>query len=262
MASSRPVTNANHRNPTGPRPKHLPGGPLDAPPRAGCLPGPAENEDEGAMRQWTDGGRRSSSRSLAPRPRAGPGAWLRARLRVVFAGFFLDVVSVARRIPCPPQQPCLFWCFRTATRKTSSHAPRLGGGECARLSKDQFVSTQETRERIESEISPLQDIAQENPWDECRNYQLPEAHGVVGFISPVSQPFCGTCNRMRLTADGKFHLCLLKDNHLDLRKTLREGGTARDIQDILLRAVRLKPVGHELGRGVSGEKRSMYQIGG
>ena len=47
---------------------------------------------------------------------------------------------------------------------------------------------------------------------------------MVGFISPVSEPYCGTCNRMRLTADGKLHLCLLNDDELDLKKALRGGG--------------------------------------
>ena len=86
---------------------------------------------------------------------------------------------------------------------------------------------------------------------------------MIGFISPVSEPYCGTCNRMRLTADGKFHLCLLNDD-----ETRRAQGDSlrrrrwRRLRDILMRAVELKPTGHHLLEGRSTHDRSMYQIGG
>ena len=87
---------------------------------------------------------------------------------------------------------------------------------------------------------------------------------MIGFISPVSEPYCGTCNRMRLTADGKFHLCLLNDDELDVRKALRSnsGDVIADVARILKRAVELKPTGHHLLEGRSTQDRSMYQIGG
>ena len=85
---------------------------------------------------------------------------------------------------------------------------------------------------------------------------------MVGFISPVSEPYCGTCNRMRLTADGKFHLCLLHDDEVDVKAVLRGGGNQADVEVILARAVALKPTGHALRRGVYTEDRRMYQIGG
>ena len=90
------------------------------------------------------------------------------------------------------------------------------------------------------------------------------ARGVIGFISPVSEPYCGTCNRMRLTADGKFHLCLLNDDELDVRKALRSSSrdVIGDVARILKRAVELKPTGHHLLEGRSTHDRSMYQIGG
>ena len=97
------------------------------------------------------------------------------------------------------------------------------------------------------------------------NCARPNALGVIGFISPVSEPYCGTCNRMRLTADGKFHLCLLNDNELDVRNALRSGkgdGGLEAIAKILVRAVAGKPTGHHLLEGRSTQDRSMYQIGG
>ncbi len=140
----------------------------------------------------------------------------------------------------------------------------LGGGECARLSVKRYVSNIETRRRIESAFGPLSELPSDNPADEAQNFKLAGARGVVGFISPVSEPYCGTCNRMRLTADGKFHLCLLNDDEMDVRKALRSG--AADVEQqvgaILIRAVQHKPTGHHLLEGRSTRERSMYQIGG
>jgi cyclic pyranopterin phosphate synthase len=66
---------------------------------------------------------------------------------------------------------------------------------------------------------------------------------------------------MRLTADGKFHLCLLNDDELDVREALRTGGRAA-ITDVLLRAVAAKPVGHHLAENKTIERREMFQLGG
>lgn len=141
----------------------------------------------------------------------------------------------------------------------------LGGGECASLSIKRYVSNIETRRRIEAVLGPMAELESTDPSDEARNYRIAGARGVLGFISPVSEPYCGSCNRMRLTADGKFHLCLLNDDELDVRKALRshngDGGVA-DVARILMRAVAVKPTGHHLLEGRSTKDRSMYQIGG
>jgi len=138
----------------------------------------------------------------------------------------------------------------------------LGGGECAKLAVSQYVSNKDTRRRIEEALGSLTMLPDQHPADESLNFRLPNARGVVGMISPVSQPYCGNCNRMRLTADGKFHLCLLNDDEIDLRGALRNGGSERVIQSLLLRAVAAKPTGHHLERGISTEDRNMYQLGG
>jgi cyclic pyranopterin phosphate synthase len=67
---------------------------------------------------------------------------------------------------------------------------------------------------------------------------------------------------MRLTADGRFHLCLLNDDELDVRAALRGGGGVEAVSGILLRAVRGKPTGHRLDVGRSTREREMFQIGG
>ena len=138
----------------------------------------------------------------------------------------------------------------------------LGGGETAHVALSQFVPSGETRHRIEAELGPLVPVEGQDPADEARNFRFEGGGGVVGFISPVSEPYCGSCNRMRLTADGKFHLCLLSDDELDVKKALRNGGGPDDVAEILLRAVGLKPTGHRLDEGVSPQSRSMFQIGG
>src|SRR5258708_14910786 len=122
----------------------------------------------------------------------------------------------------------------------------------------------EPRRRIEAVLGPMTEIDAANPSDEARNYAMPSARGVIGFISPVSEPYCGTCNRMRLTADGKFHLCLLNDDELDVRRALRSPGrdAVGEVARILKRAVELKPTGHHLLEGRSTHERSMYQICG
>ncbi len=139
----------------------------------------------------------------------------------------------------------------------------LGGGETARLALTQFVPSRETRDRIEAELGPLEPLVNASAADEARNFRFADGSpGVVGFISPVSEPYCGACNRMRLTADGKLHLCLLNDHELDVKAALRKGGGESAVAAILGRAVAQKPTGHRLDEGISTEDRSMFQIGG
>jgi cyclic pyranopterin phosphate synthase len=138
----------------------------------------------------------------------------------------------------------------------------LGGGETAHVALSQFVPSAETRRRIEQALGPLEPLPNASPSDEARNFRFATGRGVVGFISPVSEPYCGACNRMRLTADGRFHLCLLNDDELDVKRALREGGGEEAVREILLAAVGQKPTGHRLDEGVSTRGRSMFQIGG
>ncbi|HEY1017339.1 MAG TPA: GTP 3',8-cyclase MoaA [Herpetosiphonaceae bacterium] len=98
--------------------------------------------------------------------------------------------------------------------------------------------------------------------DPARTYRIPGAKGTLGFISSVSDPFCSTCNRMRLTADGKLHLCLLRDNELDLRGPLRAGIDDAGLEALVREAVFAKPWGHGLPDGVRPTLRGMSQLGG
>jgi len=138
----------------------------------------------------------------------------------------------------------------------------FGVGECAQVARTALVPTAETMARIEAALGRLTPMPAASAADESRNFRLPAAAGVVGFISPVSEPYCDACNRMRLTADGRFHFCLLHDDELDVRGVLRAGGSQADVERILRAAVAAKPVGHALARGESTRTRDMVQIGG
>ncbi len=138
----------------------------------------------------------------------------------------------------------------------------LGTDDCARLSLSQYVPNPETKARIERELGTLEALPPRDLSDESRNFKLPHGRGIVGFISPVSDPYCGHCNRMRLTADGKLHLCLLHDDEIDLRPALRNGHGEEGIERILRQAITVKPTGHQLDQGISTRNRNMFQLGG
>ena len=127
---------------------------------------------------------------------------------------------------------------------------------------EHYVSSDEIRSRIEQRLGPLFALNEGQLEGEARVFRLAGAEGTVGFISPVSNPYCDDCNRMRLTADGRLRMCLLSDKEINFRRTLRNGGVHQDLVNLFERAIRAKPVGHELQRGVHPAERTMSQIGG
>lgn len=97
---------------------------------------------------------------------------------------------------------------------------------------------------------------------EARVYAVPGLPGAVGFISPVSAPFCAGCNRVRLTADGMLRLCLLREQEADVRAALRRGLDDTALGDFLLAVIHRKPWGHGLADGQVALNRAMSEIGG
>jgi cyclic pyranopterin phosphate synthase len=136
----------------------------------------------------------------------------------------------------------------------------LGGP--AEIALNLYVSTQESIERIQLVLGPLFPLNDGEIVGEARLFRLAGARGTVGFISPVSRPYCDSCNRMRLTADGRIRLCLLSEEELDFRDVLRGGGAHQDLVKLFQRAIWAKPVGHELEKGIHPANRTMSQIGG
>lgn len=126
----------------------------------------------------------------------------------------------------------------------------------------QIITARQIQERIESEQGKME-IANGGKLDgEARLFRFPGAKGEVGFISSVTQPFCASCTRARLTADGRLRLCLLREKEVDLLAPLRAGATLDDLRQLILDGVWEKPWGHGLADGVIPLNRVMNEIGG
>jgi len=92
---------------------------------------------------------------------------------------------------------------------------------------------------------------------------LPGARGKIGFIAPMSWHFCGSCNRLRLTADGKIRSCLFSNVEMDIKPPLRRGASKKELIEYFTSAVKRKPRRHKLnGTSPSQSGRGMYAIGG
>jgi cyclic pyranopterin phosphate synthase len=130
------------------------------------------------------------------------------------------------------------------------------------LQRAQVVTAREMMEHISQALAPLQPANDGRLDGEARLFQLPGAIGQVGFISSVSIPFCASCSRVRLTADGKLRLCLLKEKEVDLLTPLRAGATLAELRTLILDGVWHKPWGHDLAHGEVPLNRVMSEIGG
>jgi cyclic pyranopterin phosphate synthase len=126
----------------------------------------------------------------------------------------------------------------------------------------QVVAAQEMRARIEAALGPLAPVDGGKLDGEARLYRLPDGLGDVGFISSVTEPFCASCTRARLTADGKLRMCLLREYEVDLLTPLRSGATLDDLKALINKAVWRKPWGHGLAHNVVALNRVMSEIGG
>jgi cyclic pyranopterin phosphate synthase len=84
----------------------------------------------------------------------------------------------------------------------------------------------------------------------------------IGFITPISQHFCDTCNRVRLAVDGTLYMCLGQDHKFELRPLLRDGATDKELQDAIVRAIALKPERHEFNDKPEQIVRFMSMTGG
>jgi cyclic pyranopterin phosphate synthase len=130
------------------------------------------------------------------------------------------------------------------------------------LQQGQVVRAQEMIERIQNNLGPLDPVNGGKLDGEARLYRLPGGMGDVGFISSVSMPFCASCTRARLTADGRLRLCLLREKEVDLLTPLRQGATLEDLRQLILDGIWLKPWGHGLAQGDVPLNRVMSEIGG
>ena len=130
------------------------------------------------------------------------------------------------------------------------------------LQTNQVVKASEMHTRIQSVLGPMEVVNGGKLDGEARLFRLPEAQGDLGFISSVTEPFCASCNRARLTADGRLRLCLLREGEVDLLTPLRSGATLEELRQLILDGIWRKPWGHGLDDGVIPLNRVMSEIGG
>jgi GTP 3',8-cyclase len=134
----------------------------------------------------------------------------------------------------------------------------------ARQRHDQlFMGIDDVRRQVEA-IGELEEIPQIQTRGPAAYVRLAGARGRIGFIAAVSHHFCKTCNRLRLTADGKLRACLFAEEEIDIRGPLRGGASPNELQQIIRAAAAAKPKGHTLNednaKRVNG--RIMQAIGG
>ncbi|HEX4002082.1 MAG TPA: GTP 3',8-cyclase MoaA [Candidatus Acidoferrales bacterium] len=127
--------------------------------------------------------------------------------------------------------------------------------------RDSVVTGAEVLSRISARW-PLVPVAHERS-ETARKFRFADGRGEIGLISPVSQPFCGHCSRIRMTADGKLRTCLFSKEDHDLKPLLRGGATDREIAAEIVSIVHGKEKGHRINEpGFVPPSRTMVSIGG
>jgi cyclic pyranopterin phosphate synthase len=128
-------------------------------------------------------------------------------------------------------------------------------------SRDRVLPNAEVRRLIHAAY-PLKDLGRERHGT-SRRWEFADGKGSIGFISPVSEPFCGDCNRIRVTAEGKLRTCLFSMTETDLRGPLRAGASDDELETIIRAAVWEKELKHHVNdEGFVQPLRTMSQIGG
>ncbi|HEX8647965.1 MAG TPA: GTP 3',8-cyclase MoaA [Thermoleophilaceae bacterium] len=128
-------------------------------------------------------------------------------------------------------------------------------------SEDSVLPGDELRALI-GRVHALEEVPRP-PSSTARVFRFRDGRGSIGFVNPVSEPFCSDCNRLRLTADGKLRTCLFSMNETDLREPLRAGATDAEIEQIVRDAAWRKELKHRVGEpGFVQPARTMSAIGG
>jgi len=126
---------------------------------------------------------------------------------------------------------------------------------------DKVLPNAEIRAMIDA-VYPLEAVGRERHGT-SRRWRFADGQGEIGFISPVSEPFCGDCNRIRLTAEGMLRTCLFSLNETDLREPMRAGASDSELETIVREAVWRKELKHHIGdEGFRQPARTMSRIGG
>lgn len=128
-------------------------------------------------------------------------------------------------------------------------------------SDEKYISTDELRKTVEK-IGPLTPVRLRKNGP-AKYFRLEGAPGVIGFISALTHHFCGDCNRLRLTADGRLRPCLFSETEIDLKPALRMQSSDKEIGRLLRLAIEVKPEGHKIDqRDDLSSLKNMSRIGG
>jgi len=128
--------------------------------------------------------------------------------------------------------------------------------------ESRLITADEIMKRISSlgKLAPVGNAEMDGP---ATLFRLPGAKGIVGFISPLSHHFCGECNRLRLTAEGKLRPCLFSESEIDLKTPMRTGCDDGELSRLIGVALSVKPEGHLMANGIKKKyQRTMSRIGG
>ena len=125
----------------------------------------------------------------------------------------------------------------------------------------QGISAREIKSKLDvlGKLEPFKHTRGNGP---AKYYRFPGARGTIGFITAISEHFCFSCNRLRLTADGKLRPCLMSESMIDLREPLRNGITDEELKGLIKKAVAEKPLEHHLSQGLKPGDRPFCQVGG
>jgi cyclic pyranopterin phosphate synthase len=132
-----------------------------------------------------------------------------------------------------------------------------------RWQPEQVLTGEAIRSLLEAEFGPLLPVDRPDSSQPAVDFAFADGKGRIGFINPVSQPFCSDCNRLRITAEGKVRNCLFSTVEWDARALLRGGGSDDEIAQLVADCVAAKKVGHGIDSPEFVKpERAMYQIGG
>lgn len=136
-------------------------------------------------------------------------------------------------------------------------------GENDYWSPDKALHAPEIMDTIDR-VYPLEPVnSTVNQNGPARRFRIQGGAGEIGFISPISRHFCDTCNRIRLTPDGRLRNCLFSDQEINIKEALRSGAKDEELERIIRESIQNKPSGHKLQEDASHKcKRSMWKIGG
>ena len=132
-----------------------------------------------------------------------------------------------------------------------------------RWQRDQVLGGEQIRRRLEEAFCPLVPGERPDASQTAVDYQFADGRGRIGFINPVTQPFCSDCNRLRITAEGQVRNCLFSTVEWDARAIMRGGGSDTELSQLVRDCIAAKKTGHGIDSpDFIRPERAMYQIGG